>query len=229
MISGSRKTLMQQMTPNIVVFHISRGNRNLSFLLLFVAALFLSFVMAYLLPFRRQNCLYLIIYAVLSAVVILFLFRAIKYWIAPQKSNAFLSLSRFGMPNEVARDIDKEFCSRNLRIAEAYFTNKWFLQISLYGIDIYSLVSIVWAHAKETKKRINGIPAGSDWSVVIYIMGKKAEVTIPCCEEEMDALMAHIKRNLPWVTTGYSKELSQLWSFNKEAFFRRVATQTEKR
>jgi hypothetical protein len=77
---------------------------------------------------------------------------------------------------------------------------------------------IVWAYPKVTKHYHNGIPTGKTYSAMVRdAKGHSMEVSGK--KDSVPKLLESLKRRMPWILVGYTKELETLWQKQKPWFF----------
>src|SRR5262249_58833420 len=121
------------------------------------------------------------------------------------------ALSRFGPADYVAGQIDAEMQAAHPNVDKLHLTPSWLVQATTTRLDATRLDDVVWAYKKVTRHRGGVTYAAQIWDrhgVCISIDGKEAFVN-----QALEASAGHA----PWMLTGYTAEVEQIWKQNRAA------------
>lgn len=122
----------------------------------------------------------------------------------------YKSLSRYGDPQTVIKQIESEMALGSEQQGKLQLTPKWAVASSATTFDAVYLRDVVWMYKMITQHRTNGIPTGKSFKVLVYDKhGHLMEV--PTNKNAADDMLQAIYRRAPWIITGFSDELQNLW------------------
>lgn len=137
------------------------------------------------------------------------------YWIVaslrrlmnPASHPALQALSRFSQPLDLTvLQINQELQQVPGKLSGVTLTTSWAIRKTTYALEIILLTELLWAYAKTVKKTYNGVPSGTDHSVVVYTQdGKSREWGGK--EKFVREVLAMLARRTPWVIIGYSADI----------------------
>lgn len=121
------------------------------------------------------------------------------------------ALKRFGEPETVVREIESEMAMSAQPVTKHVKVTKHWLMYHQVGImRIVKLDDLVWMYQKVTQRRVNGVPAGKTYEVILYDRHGKL-TTIQGKENDMLTVLNAVLQRVPWTITGYSAELDKAW------------------
>jgi len=122
----------------------------------------------------------------------------------------YKSLSRYGDPQNVIKQIEGEMALGSDKVGKLQVTPKWAITSSTTTFDAVYLRDAVWMYQMITQHRTNGIPTGKSFKVLVYDKhGHLME--IPTKKNTVDEMLQAIYQRAPWVITGFNDELQNMW------------------
>jgi hypothetical protein len=138
----------------------------------------------------------------------------------PEKHPLFAKLEKYGQLHDVRSRIDSEMRGEGggEKFGGLRITTNWMINAAPYKTDAMATQDIVWAYPKVTKHYHNGIPTGKTYSAMVRdSKGQSMEVSGK--QDSVPKLLESLKRRMPWILVGYTKELEALWQKQKPRFF----------
>ena len=198
---------------------IRRMNRNLLitnlFIFPFVAILSWRFVTT-----SNERFLLGLVYGVVPSVLTLWnLQNAVRRFAHPELHPSFKALKQYGNPVDIAASIQDEFRSSDqvVRLKKCFLSSSWLVIPDVFNIDFVRLDDIVWIYRLQTKKTINGIPSDTTHKAVIVKRNGNIE-TIESAKSGVNDAMEMIYSRVPWIHVGYSAELQNVFSSDRDKF-----------
>jgi hypothetical protein len=145
---------------------------------------------------------------------------ALSRMAAPDKHPLLAKLEKYGQLQDVRARIDSEMRGEGggERFGGLQITTNWLVHAAAYKTDVMASRDIVWAYPKITKHYTNGIPTGKTYSAIVRD-SKGQSVEISGKKDSVPKLLESLKRRMPWILVGYTKELDALWRTEKPRFF----------
>ncbi|MGD0036322.1 MAG: DUF6709 family protein [Bacteroidota bacterium] len=196
---------------NIVDSYIRRTSRNMLIIYFIVTSLIgIIFVALY---FSNQ-----VIFWILTPLLLFLLWKLFNsiYWlIQPSSHPAYKSLERYGIPFEVAGQIENEYRNKNslVRFPGSIMTENWFFVINIFDFDLIHLDDMLWIYKEVTKHSVNAIPSGTTYRLAIVTRSSK-KIVIDSSKNNVNNILQALCERLPWIQAGYSDELKE--SFKNE-------------
>jgi hypothetical protein len=125
-----------------------------------------------------------------------------------------LRLQKMGPGLELAANIDQEMNSGQVLKfgSSAMLTPSWLLSPGTFSLKVLRLQDLVWFYKKVTTHRVNFVPTGKTYSVVLWDRSKTTFlIGMGRKEEAGNALLQELVRRAPWALAGYSADLQKLW------------------
>jgi hypothetical protein len=141
----------------------------------------------------------------------------------PESHPLLTQLAKYGGLQDVTMRIDSEMRSEGggEKFGAMQITTNWLINAAAYKTNVMATRDVVWAYPKVTKHYHNGIPTGKTYSAIIRD-SKGQSVEISGKKDSVPKMMESLQRRMPWVLTGFSKELEALWQKEKPKFFQLV-------
>jgi hypothetical protein len=145
---------------------------------------------------------------------------ALSRMAAPDKHPLFAKLEKYGQLQDVRARIDSEMRGEGggEKFGGLRITTNWLINAAPYKTDVMATRDIVWAYPKVTKHYHNGIPTGKTYSAIVRD-SKGQSVEVSGKKDSVPKLLESLKRRMPWILVGYTKELETLWQKEKPRFF----------
>ncbi len=155
-------------------------------------------------------------FAIVGAIVLGFLFLrsaipAWKYLRDPSTHPVLTRVDAWGDQVGVSVLAEREFAAPHAKGGGWRVGDTFIIRASYFSFDILRMADLLWAYKSVTKRRVNFVPAGTTYQVVLACYGGTAQVQ--GSEHACDDLLVHVARRAPWAAFGYSDELLEL--FNK--------------
>ncbi len=162
--------------------------------------------------------------SVILLIIGLCIFYTLGRLVNPEKSSVMKYLAIHGSPMTVANSIDAEMAGNHEKMGPVHISPNWIVLSSAFAIEVQNLEDIVWGYEKVTKHSVNFIPTGKTYQVILHNMqGKQMSLTGRFMNDERAfKLLVKIQERVPWFISGYSDELSGLWSKDKNSFIESV-------
>lgn len=136
----------------------------------------------------------------------------------PLRHPIYAGLGSYGEADQVAEEIEKEIQSSGLtKVQRLFFANNWLLKISPFGLKIIPIQDVLWVYKKVTKQRVNFIPVGKTYSLIIHLRNRKL-LTLGMSQKNVEEALEAFRTRAPQVINGYSDELAYLWNKNFSEF-----------
>lgn len=148
------------------------------------------------------------------------LYRAVRVFFRPDRSEEVVYLRRLGALEEVVGQIQDEL--RTLTQfnygQDVTFTKNWLVISNGYRFSVRRLDELVWVFKKETTLKLNWIlPIWRTHSVVFRsVAGPDAESK--CSKEWGQKLIAHTQEHCPGIIVGFSEEMDKAWESDRALF-----------
>lgn len=150
-------------------------------------------------------------YAIAAARVFLWFFlrKGIPAWRRlqnPAEHPVVARTAAWGDPVSIAAELEREYRTQPVhRLGDWTITRNYVVQDSFFGFEVLRLEDLVWGYKRVTKKRVNFIPAGKDYHVILVCYSGAIE--IPASEQQVDEVLAYANQRTPWAIFGYSADL----------------------
>lgn len=147
-------------------------------------------------------------------LLIAFLVLRSNYSSDPANHPIMRRLAKLGPAPELAASIDQEMhTGQALNFGpSALLTPSWLLSPSTFSLKAVRLQDLVWFYKKVTQHRVNFIPTGKTYAVMLWDRNKTTYlIEMGRKEETGNALLQELVRRAPWALAGYSPDLNNLW------------------
>jgi hypothetical protein len=173
--------------------------------------------------FRTTGYVGMLVGALLLALGVFNLFRAVRRMTAPDTHPLMRSLAAYGAPQSVAAGIDSEAGGAQVsRAGGALVTPHWLLKSAAFGMQVVALNDLAWIYKKVTQQRTNFVATGKTYAAVLWTQqGHSTEITGK--QDAIDQLLQAIDERVPWVLAGFSADLDKLWKTNRPAVLKAVS------
>jgi hypothetical protein len=131
----------------------------------------------------------------------------------PEKHPVSKRLLKYGLPGEVAEQIDAEANNpdESAAVGNAVLTKSWLLVPTTYGVTVRHLGEAVWSYKSMTQHRVNGIPTGKTYAAVCHFADGTAETVTMKSEQMAEAFVKTVWERVPWMFVGFNDELNKAW------------------
>lgn len=192
---------------SFVQSHIGRGNRNM--LLTGIALVLIGGGLAWL--FQHWFPL-----LVLIPGVVVFVFWLVRV-VNPKGHPVYKQLARYGEPQQLASDIDREFANTTAN-DRTLFGEHWLAQGNMFGVDLVPWTAIAWLHVYTIVR--NRVPSHH---VKVYTRdGSMFQTPGVNDEDRARETMLELHQRASWAEMGYSKDLENEWARHRSDVVARV-------
>jgi Family of unknown function (DUF6709) len=129
----------------------------------------------------------------------------------PEKHPAAKRLLKYGVPSEVAEQIDAEAAGESAAVGPATFTKSWLLVPTTYGVTVRHLGEAVWSYKSTTQHRVNGIPTGKTYAAVCHFADGSLETVSMKSERLAETFVKTVWERVPWMFVGFDEKLQKSW------------------
>jgi hypothetical protein len=164
------------------------------------------------------------------AVLVCLFFFARPAWIRLQDLSlhpAFQRIKSWGEIHATSMEAENEFKAsvrykaRGLRVADRYvFKNAFF------AFNVFRFHDLVWAYKLVTQRRVNFIPVGKTYTMVLVFNG--GSLQIPGKQEIVDDMLRYAATRSPWAILGYSDQLKVHLKKNPVEFYAQIEARRDK-
>jgi hypothetical protein len=108
-----------------------------------------------------------------------------------------------------------------IRVADRYaFKNGFF------AFAVFRFHDLVWAYKLVTQRRVNLIPVGKTYTVVLVFHG--GSLQIPGKQDKVDEMLQYAATRSPWAIFGYSDQLKVHLKKNPVEFYAQIEARRDK-
>ena len=119
------------------------------------------------------------------------------------------------------QQVDMEMAQTSGKVGKALLTRSWILVPHTFGMHLVNFDDVVWVYKKVTRHRVNFVPVGKTYTVVLCsTTGKSVEVLDS--EAKVNELLMSVATKAPWAITGFTTEAETLWRKNRDAMIQAV-------
>jgi len=131
-------------------------------------------------------------------------------------------LASFGTLEQLIQEIETTILTNpEEKIAGVKVVGPWLFKSTVFGLTCFHVKDIVWVYQKVTSHSVNLIPTGKSFAALLLDRhGYSAEILAG--KDKVEALMAHICQQSPWIVAGFSKDLEKMWKSKKAEFIAAV-------
>lgn len=128
------------------------------------------------------------------------------------------SLTRHGLPADVAREVEREVNDGAEDVGEVIVTAHWIVHEHPLGVHLIHVEEIAWVFGRDTDHRVNGLSVARSRGVEVHTRAApfhEIPVTLPCGGEDRARLLALLAARAPWCLMGHSPELAARWDTDR--------------
>ena len=142
-----------------------------------------------------------------------FVIRGIVRRRRPEGDPLNIQLSRYGPPEDVARDLAEDFAGQQFRTRRIYVGQRWLCYVWKTQVAVRRIDSLVWAYLERVKRRINYIiPLGTTNQMVAWSRDGRGAVLPLRTKKDVEAALNELHRVAPWMLVGYSDLIKESWN-----------------
>jgi hypothetical protein len=97
-----------------------------------------------------------------------------------------------------------------------FLTNKYVIEKTFFGFNIFRFDDMVWAYKKVTQRRVNFIPTGKSYNAVLIFYGGAKQFS--GSQAKVHEVLAYAATKAPWAVIGYSKEIADEFKKHPKEF-----------
>jgi hypothetical protein len=175
--------------------------------------------------FRKNGYWYL---GIAIPILLIVIWNLIKFF---QRNNyleehpVYKKLGNYGVASDIASRIHDEI-TQSIITGSVKVTSAWLLIKRFFTIEIENLSDIMWIYKKITTHKAYGvITTGKTFEICIMTRNGRAIYTTGK-EMQIDEIISNISSKAPWVITGFSNEIKNLWDKERNTF---IATVDQKK
>lgn len=137
----------------------------------------------------------------------------------PYAHPIYKRLSEYGNSEDMAKSLENELEQCNVTmVGKMTITDNWVINKTEFSLWMLRISDLIWIYKRVNSHRINFIPAGKEYSVVLNNNRKTSIPMIVRREAIADKFMEEIYNRAPWIAFGYNEEYKNLWSRNFTQF-----------
>ncbi len=171
--------------------------------------------------FRQPGYLGIMLCMIPLLIIIINIIKIILYTLNPKTHPIYKSICKYGDVDNVASDINNEL---QMETREKYLnttiTKSWLIVEELNNLKIYKLTDIIWVF-RTINTQTGNVPISCQLNIKLYDK-KSLDIFFGKNEGLLNAAISSILGKVPWVISGYSIEIYNMWSDNYEDFIRMV-------
>jgi|BioPla2DNA2_1021312.scaffolds.fasta_scaffold49864_2 hypothetical protein len=172
-------------------------------------------------PFRQPGYLGIILCMIPLLIIVINIIKIILYTLKPKIHPIYKVISKYGDLDAVASDINNEL---QMETTEKYFnttiTKSWLIVEEFNNLKIFKLTDIIWAY-KVINTQSGDVPISYQLNIKFYNK-KSLEISFTKKEVLLDKAISSILDKVPWIISGYSTEMFDMWLNNFEDFISMV-------
>lgn len=144
------------------------------------------------------------------------LFQVARWFNNPLSHPIARALGRSGDAPAAVSSIDGELIAPHQQFGNIHLTQSWLVRIEKNHLDATRFDDIVWVYKLVTQKRVNGIPAGTFYSVQIHDR-HGVRIGLLGDEAQVGHMLTAVIQRAPWALAGHSTEIEKAWKKNRGA------------
>lgn len=159
------------------------------------------------------NLVAAILIAVGGITWMVFVIRRIVKWRRPEGDPVNLQLSKYGPPQEVARELEQDFAGQQFQTHRIYVGRRWLCYAWKTQVAVRRIDTLVWAYLERVRRRMNYIiPLGTKNQMVAWSRDGRAAVLPLRKHKDVEAALNELHRVAPWMLVGYSDAIKESWN-----------------
>jgi len=153
------------------------------------------------------------------------LYRGARAMEEPYRYPALRRVVGWSEPLDVLNRIEEELRSPGQRVdlGDVVLTPSWMVAKSWFRIELAELHEVAWLF-----KRPRGTWDFSPFSTLVFCLQKGERLELSLRESECDRLISEVAVRVPWIVTGYNRNIEVLWISDRRAFLAELNSRREK-
>jgi len=167
--------------------------------------------------------------------------RRVRRQRTPEGDPLRIQFQQFGDPEDIAREVDRDFTDQPFRMHRIYIGERWLCYAWKTQVRVCRIDTLVWAYMERVRHKLNYIiPIGTTNQMLAWNRdGSAAALPVRRKKNVVLALEA-LHHAAPWLYIGYSEVLKESWNndrpeliagvdhrHNEELLRRKLATQQQ--
>lgn len=167
--------------------------------------------------FRTPGYWALGVVAVFLILLVVFARPALARFQDPEKHPVMQRVRSWGDPISISVELEREVENPAARkYSNCVLGEKYVIQRSYYTIDVRRFEDLIWAYKKIVKKRVNLVPAGTDYHAVMIFYGGVKEIQSK--EKKVEEMLQFAAQRAPWAVIGYNDQLATYYKKQQREF-----------
>lgn len=148
---------------------------------------------------------------------------ALKRMLQSEKHPLLAKLAQYGDVHDIRMKMDEELSPEAGGDAFGAFqiTTNWLFHATAYKTGVMATRDVVWAYPKVTRHYHNGIKTGTTYTAMIRDR-KGQNLEVRGKKDTIPRMMESLQRRMPWMLTGFSSELEQMWKKDRPSFLQMI-------
>ncbi len=157
---------------------------------------------------------------IVGGVVVLLCLYGLITWMRrrrdPKSHPIMRSLARYGDPEMVAEELQREYDRGMEKVGKLYLGQNWMYYQFGANFQVMKLSDLAWLYKKVVKQR--GI---STYLAFFYDKHGK-HVSVSARQKNVDAMLEAVAQRAPWAIPGYTPEIDKTWRKDRAVFLAAV-------
>jgi hypothetical protein len=135
----------------------------------------------------------------------------------PEGDPLTIQLSKYGAPEDVARELDQDFAGQQFHTHRIYVGQRWVCYVWNTQVAVRRIDTLVWVYLERVKRRMNYIiPLGTTNQMVAWSRDGRGAVLPMRKRKDVEAALRELRRVAPWMLVGYSDSIKESWNSDRE-------------
>lgn len=169
--------------------------------------------------YKTVGYIMVVIGSLLLIMVFWNLSKFVRRNLDPYSHPIFKSLSAYGNSKDMTEYMENELKQGNVVTLEKFtLTDNWVIYKEFFSLSILKISDLIWLYKRVTTHRVNFVPTGKTFEIVINNNRKKSRSFQISNEANADIFLEEIYYRAPWIALGYSDDFRNLWARNFRQF-----------
>jgi hypothetical protein len=133
----------------------------------------------------------------------------------PRRNTVYKDLAKLGPVEEMITQLESEVRTSGHELGGYIFTPNFLFDTGFLRVNSYR--DLLWIYKKHTRHSVNFVPTGSTYQVVLCLRGG-AVTERTAHQQVVDQVLALLAAGCPWIATGWTAELEELWQRSPAEF-----------
>lgn len=142
----------------------------------------------------------------------------------PQAYPSFRRVIGWDDPREVLDSIEQELKhdAHQVHFGGVTATANWLIARGMFKLELAELRDLAWLYKEPQGWNIFGR------FTLVFCFEKGERLELPLSEEDCDRLISEIAVRVPWIVTGYNRNIEILWISDRQAFLSELHSRRDK-